>query len=337
MIAMAFLLGGTIMRRSQNFSRKEIILGITAAILVVSTICGAVVARHQKTSTSNTGQSITIDQSDYKENKNDAIRQIQDAVKKLSEDQQQKVNAYVEQNIQNIQKAETERTIEITLQDTLSYLESVSLGENTEQRKETQDTSDSSDVTNSSSVIEATEEDKYRVMGEDYTYDNDDYIPVINQSNWAAMSEEKREEWLKKCTPVKEDTAHSITAICGNPYDTSSNQSWFLPCRLHSWIVENNLDVTEAEYLAYGTYKKSKETFYLTLNDSNNTVVLVTYNKNLRDFSFEFAGMSVSEVLEAKKAASETSDQGSSSDQETGDAALSESAMKEMENNAETN
>lgn len=151
------------------------------------------------------------------------------------------------------------------------------------------------------------------------------------------MSDDQREEWLNKCTPVKEDTAHSITAICGNTYDTSSNQSWFLPCRLHSWLVENNLDATEAEYLAYGTYKKSKETFYLTLNDANNTVVLVTYSKNLRDFSFEFAGMSASEVLETKKTTTDTSDQESSADQEAGDAALSESAMKEMENNAETN
>lgn len=59
--------------------------------------------------------------------------------------------------------------------------------------------------------------------------------------------------------------------------------------------------------------------------------------KNLRDFSFEFAGMSASEVLETKKTTTDTSDQESSADQEAGDAALSESAMKEMENNAETN
>ena len=73
-----------------------------------------------------------------KKRKNDAIQQIQNTVKTLSENQQQKVSAYVEQNIQNIQKAETERTIEATLQETLDYLESVSLGENEEQRKETQ-------------------------------------------------------------------------------------------------------------------------------------------------------------------------------------------------------
>lgn len=327
------------MRRNRKLSRKKIILGSIAAVLVVATACGVVVAMHRKTPNSGTGQSITLEQSDYEEKKNDAIQQIQNTVKTLSENQQQKVSAYVEQNIQNIQKAETERTIEATLQENLDYLESVGLGENEEQRKETQNTSESSNNTESSSsaVSEATEEEKYRVLGEDYTYDNDDYIPVINQSNWAAMSDDQREEWLNKCTPVKEDTAHSITAICGNTYDTSSNQSWFLPCRLHSWLVENNLDATEAEYLAYGTYKKSKETFYLTLNDANNTVVLVTYSKNLRDFSFEFAGMSASEVLETKKTTTDTSDQESSADQEAGDAALSESAMKEMENNAETN
>lgn len=47
--------------------------------------------------------------------------------------------------------------------------------------------------------------------------------------------------------------------------------------------------------------------------------------------------MSASEILETKKTTTDTSDQESSADQEAGDAALSESAMKEMENNAETN
>ena len=70
----------------------------------------------------------------------------------------------------------------------------------------------------------------------------------------------------------------------------------------------NNITATEGEYLAYGTYKPSKETFYLVLNDSNRTVTLVTYNKNSQDFSFEFAGMTESEVLEMKKMDANTSD-----------------------------
>ena len=122
------------MRRNRKLSRKKIILGSIAAVLVVATACGVVVAMHRKTPNSGTGQSITLEQSDYEEKKNDAIQQIQNTVKTLSENQQQKVSAYVEQNIQNIQKAETERTIEATLQETLDYLESVSLGENEEQQ-----------------------------------------------------------------------------------------------------------------------------------------------------------------------------------------------------------
>ena len=120
------------------------------------------------------------------------------------------------------------------------------------------------------------------------------------------MSDEEKDDWLKKCTPVKEDSAHSITAICTDAY--GYNKSWFLPCRLHKWITENNITATEGEYLAYGTYKPSKETFYLVLNDSNRTVTLVTYNKNSQDFSFEFAGMTESEVLEMKKMDANTSD-----------------------------
>ena len=82
----------------------------------------------------------------------------------------------------------------------------------------------------------------------------------------------------------------------------------FFPADCIKWITENNITATEGEYLAYGTYKPSKETFYLVLNDSNRTVTLVTYNKNSQDFSFEFAGMTESEVLEMKKMDANTSD-----------------------------
>ena len=30
--------------------------------------------------------------------------------------------------------------------------------------------------------------------------------------------DEEKDDWLKKCTPVKEDSAHSITAICTDAY-----------------------------------------------------------------------------------------------------------------------
>ena len=94
-----FHLGGITMRRNRKLSRKKIILGSIAAVLVVATACGVVVAMHRKTPNSGTGQSITLEQSDYEEKKNDAIQQIQNTVKTLSENQQQKVSAYVEQNI----------------------------------------------------------------------------------------------------------------------------------------------------------------------------------------------------------------------------------------------
>ena len=82
----------------------------------------------------------------------------------------------------------------------------------------------------------------------------------------------------------------------------------FFPADCINGSRKNNITATEGEYLAYGTYKPSKETFYLVLNDSNRTVTLVTYNKNSQDFSFEFAGMTESEVLEMKKMDANTSD-----------------------------
>ena len=94
--------------------------------------------------------------------------------------------------------------------------------------------------------------------------------------------------------------------------------------------------------MSYVTYKPSKETFYLVLNDSKRTVTLVTYNKNSQDFSFEFAGMTESEVLEMKKMDSNTSNttgnqEDSNNTSDAGDAPLSESALNEMEKNAEQN
>ena len=62
------------MRRNRKLSRKKIILGSIAAVLVVATACGVVVAMHRKTPNSGTGQSITLEQSDYEEKKNDSER-----------------------------------------------------------------------------------------------------------------------------------------------------------------------------------------------------------------------------------------------------------------------
>lgn len=317
----------------RKFSKKEVAISIAAAALAIATVGGAV-AIHKDSSNSNTGHSITVEQSDYSKKKEEAIQQIQDAVKDLSDDQQSEIDSYIKQNIENIQKAESERTIESTLQETLDYIDQRSLSEKEEQRKETQTTETSSSSEREVTSSSVSEEDKYHILGEDYIYENNDYLPVINQSNWIYMSDEEKDDWLKKCTPVKEDSAHSITAICTDAY--GYNKSWFLPCRLHKWITENNITATEGEYLAYGTYKPSKETFYLVLNDSNRTVTLVTYNKNSQDFSFEFAGMTESEVLEMKKMDANTSDttghqDDSNNTSDAGDAPLSESALNEME------
>ena len=323
----------------RKFSKKEVAISIAAAALAIATVGGAV-AIHKDSSNSNTGHSITVEQSDYSKKKEEAIQQIQDSVKDLSDDQQSEIDSYIKQNIENIQKAESERTIESTLQETLDYIDQRSLSEKEEQRKETQTTETSSSSEREVTSSSVSEEDKYHILGEDYIYENNDYLPVINQSNWIYMSDEEKDDWLKKCTPVKEDSAHSITSICTDAY--GYNKSWFLPCRLHKWITENNITATEGEYLAYGTYKPSKETFYLVLNDSNRTVTLVTYNKNSQDFSFEFAGMTESEVLEMKKMDANTSDttghqDDSNNTSDAGDAPLSESALNEMEKNAEQN
>ena len=186
----------------RKFSKKEVAISIAAAALAIATVGGAV-AIHKDSSNSNTGHSITVEQSDYSKKKEEAIQQIQDTVKDLSDDQQSEIDSYIKQNIENIQKAESERTIESTLQETLDYIDQRSLSEKEEQRKETQTTETSSSSEREVTSSSVSEEDKYHILGEDYIYENNDYLPVINQSNWIYMSDEEKDDWLKKCTPVK--------------------------------------------------------------------------------------------------------------------------------------
>ena len=120
----------------RKFSKKEVAISIAAAAPAIATVGGAV-AIHKDSSNSNTGHSITVEQSDYSKKKEEAIQQIQDAVKDLSDDQQSEIDSYIKQNIENIQKAESERTIESTLQETLDYIDQRSLSEKEEQRRDT--------------------------------------------------------------------------------------------------------------------------------------------------------------------------------------------------------
>ncbi|NSE08269.1 hypothetical protein, partial [Fusicatenibacter saccharivorans] len=68
----------------RKFSKKEVAISIAAAALAIATVGGAV-AIHKDSSNSNTGHSITVEQSDYSKKKEEAIQQIQDAVKDLSD------------------------------------------------------------------------------------------------------------------------------------------------------------------------------------------------------------------------------------------------------------
>ena len=67
----------------RKFSKKEVAISIAAAALAIATVGGAV-AIHKDSSNSNTGHSITVEQSDYSKKKEEAIQQIQDTVKDLS-------------------------------------------------------------------------------------------------------------------------------------------------------------------------------------------------------------------------------------------------------------
>ena len=58
----------------RKFSKKEVAISIAAAALAIATVGGAV-AIHKDSSNSNTGHSITVEQSDYSKKKEEAIQQ----------------------------------------------------------------------------------------------------------------------------------------------------------------------------------------------------------------------------------------------------------------------
>lgn len=219
---------------------------------------------------------------DLTEQKDDALQQINSAYDSLSEDQKTEVEAYVEQNRKNIEEAKTERTIQTVLTQTLAYLQEVK--DEAKPAKEETDVSESDTEKENQDTQEETKEREY--------------TPIYKASNWEVLSEEEKERIRSSSIPVLEDADKTIDVICQDLFDSKETYSYTLPGELGSWCREQGIEATKGEYLAYGSYEDNKESFYLCLNDAEETVLLATYYKKTISWKFEKAEETKEEILQ---------------------------------------
>lgn len=219
---------------------------------------------------------------DLTEQKDDALQQINSAYDSLSEDQKTEVEAYVEQNRKNIEEAKTERTIQTVLTQTLAYLQEVK--DEVKPAKEETDVSESDTEKENQDTQEETKEREY--------------TPIYKESNWEVLSEEEKERIRSSSIPVLEDADKTIDVICQDLFDSKETYSYTLPGELGSWCREQGIEATKGEYLAYGSYEDNKESFYLCLNDAEETVLLATYYKKTISWKFEKAEETKEEILQ---------------------------------------
>lgn len=233
------------------------------------------------------GEQQTVSEADVLlEEKETALLQIEDAYIQLSDDEQQNCKEYIEQAKNNIENAETERTIQAVLYQTLEYLQNIK-----------QDTTENSETVSNSIV-----EDNSFVDPELYPLgkekDGRCYTPISNPSNWEYLSEAKQESITEKSIPVLEDENHTIDVICQDLLDSFQTYSYTLSTELGLWCEEQGIKASEGEYLAYGTYQDNYESFYLALDDEEETVLLATYYKKTISWKFERTGKTKEEIMQ---------------------------------------
>lgn len=219
---------------------------------------------------------------DLTEQKEDALQQINSTYDSLSEDQKTKVEAYVEQNRKNIEEAKNERNIQTVLAQTLNYLQEI---------EEEAGFSKEETAVSESDTEKENPDSKDETKGREYT-------PIYKESNWDALSDVEKVQVKENSIPVLEDVDRTIDVICQDLFDSSESYSYTLPGALGAWCRERDITATEGEYLAYGRYEDNKESFYLSLNDSEETVLLATYYKKTISWKFEKAEESKDEILQ---------------------------------------
>lgn len=261
--------------------QKKIILLCTVIGILLIMVSVIFSFKNQKDSQPGQAAANSVDLSEQKE---DALQQIEEAYRQLSAEDQENCTEYMEQARNNVENADTERTIQAVLTQTLEYLQ----GRGKEASEETVSKSDTGEA-------EAENEELYPLGKEK---DGREYTPISNPSNWEYLSEEEQKGITETSIPVLEDENHTIDVICQDLLSSTMSYSYTLSTELGLWCQEQGIEASAGEYLSYGTYEDKKESFYLSLNDEKETVLLATYYKRTISWSFEPVEASRDEILQ---------------------------------------
>ena len=270
----------------QNKKNKKMVTAVIIISLLVLAvlIAGSLFRLRNKKNAATEDKMSETSVEDLTSQKEDAISRIEKAQESLPEEDIQ-TKKYVEQAVDNIRKAESKREIEKNLEETLKYLDS----KPEDTKTESSQPDSGSSPADKSSDTENDEDEKYENDG------NGDYVKVINDVVNAGMTEEQIESYKDSCIPVK-DPGHHIKNIATLPY-FKTDYSYMLPLNLGTYCKENNIAATEGEYIAYGEYGDRWQSFYLQLNDPEETVLYTTFYNGIHAFEFENAHTTKEEVL----------------------------------------
>lgn len=213
--------------------------------------------------------------------KEEALRTINHAVQLIDESQREEIAEYVLQAERTIRNAKVPRTVELTLETTMEYLESVT----------------GITVSERGTENSLTDEDGFVVMRQLSSEDGRLYTPIDNQIEWDRISDEQRLIYWEHSIPVLMDEENMIDKICTEASYMEESRSWTLPYQLYLWCEYQKIEATRGEYITYGEYYRlGKESFFIRLNDQKNTYVEVTCYSYGQSWSFDFPKVSAEEI-----------------------------------------
>lgn len=131
--------------------------------------------------------------------------------------------------------------------------------------------------------------------------DGREYTPYATAAKWELLSEDEKAALTAELIPVLQDENKTIDQICqrrSNP--ELEPYSFVLAPFLRTYCREHNIKASEGEFLVYGEWiSKTKESFYLQLNDPDKSILLAVAEDYGRYWSFERVSKSREEIFKA--------------------------------------
>ena len=213
--------------------------------------------------------------------KDEAIRAIERAVQLVEVSERGEIADYVAQAEETIRRAQVSRTVDLTLETTLDYLEHVT------------GISESQVWTENGPIDQNGASVSRQLSSEDGRL----YTPIDNQAEWDRISDVQRLIYWEHSIPVLMDEENTIDKICTEASYMKESRSWTLPYQLYLWCEYKGIKASRGEYITYGTYYRlGKESFFIRLNDPKETYVEVTCEAYGQSWSFDFPKVSAEEI-----------------------------------------